>query len=915
MKNMKNMKNILIVFCLIIVGCSGPKLVSLAEVINEDMGKNPPAAGGVSYYVDPWLGNVANLGTKESPWSTLEEVIEYGLIETKGADGAIRNQGAPVKAGDTVILMSGYHGNVDIRDYFNDRTITVQAEVAGGAELGFLSVIKSKNWSFSGLRISPSLEGLEMVRKTIVVLGDDVSDIELKDSYVFSIEDSSAWSQDDWDSKAGVGAYLGRKSTNIVIDNVFFHNVLTGVDVYATNTVIQGSVIANYAKNAIKIRASDVAVVDNIIKNGMGSKIESAIRMDHVDKSAKNVTIRNNIILDRDDIENVLYGVPGVVSYNDELIGFQMINNLIKTEAKYGIILNHLNESNVHNNIIVGTAVDANATVSMSIGVKNTIMNNEAQKMRLNQSDSLVQDNAIMSSVPEVYNKTLVAVLEAKMREIDQNHGLFSAAAGVLKLDLLAMNLPYSEELTNWYLVEPVIAKSPGDVDATIKDSTPTKSNSLTQFGITWVFSEEVEYGQFISGDYYVVDAGKGITILSASPMNDAGENGSMINPVPGEGQGFTVSGYNYNSALSVAFPASLEAGDAFLSSISRGDADSQDWSGSRLGSNSKLKTVAVLTVLSEHPPAGTFRPSYSDRGQTLYNTSQINFGVLPEKAITATSPLHVGFGTLEYFERGMERPWILFGRDWQSRSVHPYENMDNYHEQIGFFLSEASVLLASDIPNKELLINRFIQVGIDYYYNRSDSAIWAWPVVFTGLLLGEPNMYNFWINNPDVRTQRGHEKLYYAEDVEEKTVSTIVPANETWVDWITPAGKHVAFRKQVGLEYEHLHPSEWICYKPDCKSEVYRAQHDVYPLIGLTLSSILVDKKVGLDVNAMLAHDPIRDYADRWMSDIFNKGRYVASGATYIQEMKDNTSFTIYKYTYGNGGSTFINEMWKTHR
>jgi len=916
MKNMKNMKNILIVFCLVIVGCSGPKLLSLTDEINKDMGENPPAAGGASYYVDPLLGSMDNPGTKEAPWSTFEEVIKYSLIETKNSDGVVRNQGAPVKAGDSIILMSGYHGNVVIVDYFNDKLVFVQAEIGESPKLSSLKIFKSNNWSFSGLQISPSIDSVGDKGKGIVYMDYDVSNITIKDSYVFSAHDSSSWSQDDWNSLAMNGAYLGKTDvSNITIENVFFRNVWAGVYSYATNVVIRGSVIANYARESIKLRGNNAIVKDNIIRNSITGA--GAIRIASVNKSAENIAIINNIIIDNGVSKESQNYAIGIVSYNDKLTNFQVVNNLIVTNSLYGMVLNGLNASNVQDNTVVGTADGVNAVISMW-GGGNTVINNKAQKMRINLTDSVEQNNTIMPPLPELYNEVLASELEAKIQGIAKDYGLLSKESGLLKLDLLAMNLPSSESFTEWYSANLTVDNSPvieTRDEIIAKEPILATASSLTQYGVTWTFSEGVEYGQFITGDYYVIDKGVGVTIVSASPLSNAEENGSMINPVPGAGQGFTASGYDYKSDLSVNFPVSLQAGDALLSSISNDGTKSKDWAGQNISKQAQLKTVAVLTVLSERPPSGTFRPSYSDRNQTLYNVSQIDLSVLPEKKMTVTSPSHAGFEVLEYFERGMERPWILFGSDWMSRSIHPFDNMNNYHEKVGVFLSEASVLLSSDIPNKELLMHRFIQVGIDYHYNQSDSSRWAWPEVFTGLLLGEPDMYNYWVNNPDKRTPRGHEKLYYLGDVDESTKSAIIPANQTWVDWSTSTGKYVGFRKQAGEEYEHLHPSEWVCYKPDCKAELYRVQHDVYPLIGLTLSSILVDKQVSLDVNSMLAHDPIRDYADRWMSNVFNAGVYNASGKTYIQEMKEYTDITIYSYWYGRGGSKFIDEMWHMYR
>ena len=389
-----------------------------------------------------------------------------------------------------------------------------------------------------------------------------------------------------------------------------------------------------------------------------------------------------------------------------------------------------------------------------------------------------------------------------------------------------------------------------------------------------------------------------------------------MLNPVPKAGQAFTTKGYGYNSSLQVIFPVKVSSGDALLSSISE-TTNAKNWAGGNAGSNDFVETVTILTVLSSIPPAGTFRPCPSDRSQTLYNTSQINTSILPKKSITnITLPSHTGFDAVEYFERGLARSWILFGRDWQSRTIHPKQQMFNYHQQIGEFLSGASVLLVTDLPGLTNVLNGFIQVGIDYYHTGvSDSATWAMPIVITGLLLENSSMYDFWLKNPSIRTGRGHEKLYYIGDRIESTTSSIIPEGKTWVEWSTPEGKYVAFSKQVGQEYEHLHPSEWLCYEPHCKSEVYRSQHDVHPMVGMVLSTIMLDDMSNLNVNAMLAHNPIRDYIDRWMTNIWKTGTYKSTGRIYQEEMRYYTDFTVYSYNQGTGGSAFINEMWAHYR
>ncbi len=438
------------------------------------------------------------------------------------------------------------------------------------------------------------------------------------------------------------------------------------------------------------------------------------------------------------------------------------------------------------------------------------------------------------------------------------------------------------------------------------------QTKSIEQYGITWTFRDNVTAGKFVNGDYFVIDSGSGVIVDAISPNPSNGNYGSMVNPVPSQGQALSSRGEQYVASLGVSLPLTLKAKDSLVSSIASDDTDTKDWAGNTAASPVRLRTAAILTVLGEIPAQNSFRPSYMDPQKRIYNISRIDFSLLPSLSLGSTT-----HKPLSYYERGLERPWLLFGNDWQSRSIHPSQNMNNYHEKIGAFLSEASAILMTDLPNKEKLLYLYIQTGIDYFNGRArDSASWAWPIVFTGLMLNEEDMYNYWINNPGIRTQRDHEKFYYIGDRNESTQSSIIPKGNTWVAWKTTEGKSVAFSKQKGEEYEHLHPSEWTCFKPHCKGEVYRAQHDVYPIIGTTLASILMDRMIpSKDVNAMLAHNPIRDYADRWMSNIFKTGMYKNTGRTYLEEMQNSQVFTIYYLRYGSSSSSMIDHLWKNYR
>lgn len=92
--------------------------------------------GAADFYVDPVNGSAAGNGSAGNPWLTLEQVVSDNLIEsqvwnslpyTAGATLVPKNAGAPVKAGDTVWLRTGYHGELVLNGYYNSTATVPQS--------------------------------------------------------------------------------------------------------------------------------------------------------------------------------------------------------------------------------------------------------------------------------------------------------------------------------------------------------------------------------------------------------------------------------------------------------------------------------------------------------------------------------------------------------------------------------------------------------------------------------------------------------------------------------------------------------------------------------------------------------------------------------------------------------------------
>ena len=98
------------------------------------------------YYCDPVNGSMNNDGSKDSPWSKLEEVFSSGKT---------------FQSGDVIFLLSGYHGNVSVEgknaDYVSIKNYLDQTPRL--SRLVFGTSTKTTKWVIDGLIIGAEFNG------------------------------------------------------------------------------------------------------------------------------------------------------------------------------------------------------------------------------------------------------------------------------------------------------------------------------------------------------------------------------------------------------------------------------------------------------------------------------------------------------------------------------------------------------------------------------------------------------------------------------------------------------------------------------------------------------------------------------------------------------------------------------------
>jgi hypothetical protein len=250
-----------------------------------------------------------------------------------------------------------------------------------------------------------------------------------------------------------------------------------------------------------------------------------------------------------------------------------------------------------------------------------------------------------------------------------------------------------------------------------------------------------------------------GITPRS-TPSGGRTINGSMVNPDPTtDRHGYDSAMYGqynagqYQAALNRALnvsstnPLVLQPHSSLVSTISVTEA----------GATPQIQTAAILTVLPFSPPEGSFRPPYCGSDKTVrFNRSLLNTSLLASLPPVPNTP---AMSTVEgYFER----PWIDHVPGWIGRYHHPAQNMPDYGRDLADHIGIGALMLHLNFSpaQKQQLLVRYVQLGIDLFGivqaggihnwtpNGGHASGRKWPILFAGLMLGDPEMSSVGLEN-----------------------------------------------------------------------------------------------------------------------------------------------------------------------
>ncbi len=291
-------------------------------------------------------------------------------------------------------------------------------------------------------------------------------------------------------------------------------------------------------------------------------------------------------------------------------------------------------------------------------------------------------------------------------------------------------------------------------------------ASSVSQYGITWTFSQDRPVGQFANGDWWVVGP---VTISNINPKSSSASdytNGTMINPIPDQTQGLYRNGpdnhpentpkYDAAKNISLQLPVVVQAGNSIYSTLNNPDT----WVSGAAQEKTWFKETAVLTVVSSVPPEGSFRPPYAGTNKAIksnWNVSSLDYSVLRSLAI----PVPANAPALAWLEEATKRPLLEMSSTHVNSNWKAAWNEDKsggfprrtYGNEIGHISGTAGLMLNTNLSHtqKQRLAINMVQWGIDIYGLLGAGMKWVpngghqggrlMPIYIAGKMLNDPEI------------------------------------------------------------------------------------------------------------------------------------------------------------------------------
>ncbi len=322
-----------------------------------------------SFYLDPVNGSLNNPGTLTAPWPSLEEVILANLVETQEYsplpyDPATsqlipKNVGGPVQSGDTLILLSGLHGAVEIDRHVNSGYITIMAAPDHQPILATLHLRSSAYWRIEGLTISTEPYGYYTNEHLLFVESHGwrgpADHMEIRNCTITSGADSWDWTLDEWLNRATNGMNI--YGDHVLIEDNLVTNIYMGISLVGDSLVARNNQVINFAGDGMRALGAHQLIEGNLIKNcfDINDNHDDGIQSFNLGTyNVSDVIIRGNTILNYDDPDQPFRGpLQGIGCFDGPFTDWVIENNVISVDHWHGISLYGAINCRVINNTVI----------------------------------------------------------------------------------------------------------------------------------------------------------------------------------------------------------------------------------------------------------------------------------------------------------------------------------------------------------------------------------------------------------------------------------------------------------------------------------------------------------------------------------------------------------------------------------
>ncbi|WP_419810557.1 hypothetical protein [Bacterioplanoides sp.] len=321
-----------------------------------------------TYYVDPDNGKSEGDGSESNPWKSLQEVFDNGFVKATrwvapydDAKKAIEtvNPDGFIVGGDTIYLLNGYHGQVQVNRLMNESSITIQAKEGHSPRLSSLNIISSSNWTVKGLDVSSS-HGSTSSNRLLEAAGHNwtgpSSNVVFEENTVYSSPDISGWSQNDWLEKAKSGIYLD--AFNSIARNNKVSGIRFGIAAISDNVLVEGNEILNFSGDGIRGLGNDSRYIGNFIANGFkvdDNHDDGFQSWTHDGTPVENVIVDGNRVFYNYNHPNLslISDIQGIGNFDGFSKNWVVRNNLVVINHWNGISFYGAEDVEIYHNTVV----------------------------------------------------------------------------------------------------------------------------------------------------------------------------------------------------------------------------------------------------------------------------------------------------------------------------------------------------------------------------------------------------------------------------------------------------------------------------------------------------------------------------------------------------------------------------------